>query len=320
MTRINGTIAVCTRDRVRVLGQCLASLDNQIAEPGQLEILVVDNGSTDATPDLLRDWTRAGRNRSVVVEPRAGLVNARNAALRASASVVVLFVDDDALMPAGWAHGHLTVYESDERAGAVGGPVGLHWPAGRPAWITDEITQWYSALELGDDTGPFPTVHGPYGTNMSVRRSAALEVGGFDGWLGRTGGNLLSGEESDLTRRLREAHWDIVYTPAAAVVHQVLPERVERRWLRRRGWAQGLSNARLEILADRPTSGMCVERSLVELRDSAGRWWRRRRGLTDEEELASLLRILAHAAASFEYLRVAVRGRAARGPLVGDPG
>ena len=65
--------------------------------------------------------------------------------------------------------------------------MGLHWPAGRPEWITDELTQWYSALELGDDTVPFPTVHGPYGVNMSVRRTSALELGGFDPWLGRVG-------------------------------------------------------------------------------------------------------------------------------------
>ena len=79
---ITGTIAVCTRNRAEYLEQCLASLDNQIAEPGQLEVLVVDNGSTDGTAELLRDWARAGDGRRVVVEPRPASSSARNAALR----------------------------------------------------------------------------------------------------------------------------------------------------------------------------------------------------------------------------------------------
>jgi glycosyltransferase involved in cell wall biosynthesis len=300
---ITGTIAVCTRNRARVLAQCLACLENQIVEPGQLEVLVVDNGSTDATAAMLRGWERAP-DRRVVVEPRIGVANARNASLRATTRDVVLALDDDALVAAGWARAHLDAY-ADDGVAAVGGPVGLHWPAGRPEWMTEELTQWYSALELGDDAGPFPTVHGPYGTNMSVRRSAALAVGGFDPWLGRVGTRLISGEEADLTRRLRAAGWRIVYEPAAAVVQQVLPERLDRRWLRRRAWSQGTSNARLEILAERPGRARCVERSVAELRDAAQRWGVRRRGDGDEEELASLCRVLAHAACGLELLRMA---------------
>jgi glycosyltransferase involved in cell wall biosynthesis len=294
-----------------MLEQCLASLDNQVAEPGQLEVVVIDNGSTDSTPDMLRDWQRAGEHRRVVVEPRVGVVNARNASLHATDREILLYVDDDALVPAAWARAHLAVYESDDRAGSVGGPVSLFWPDSRPDWITDELTQWFSALDFGDESGPFPTIHGPYGTNMSIRRTAAIEAGGFDRWLGRSGASLLSGEEPDLTRRLRAAGWNIVYTPSAAVVQQVIPERMNRRWLLRRGWAQGVSNARLEILAERPDSLTCFRRSIAELGDSARRWWRRQTGSTDEEELASLIRVLAHTAAGVEYLRVCTHIRAA---------
>ena len=246
------------------------------------------------------------------MEPRIGIANARNRSLHTVTRDVLLSVDDDALVAAGWARAHLAVYEGRDEVGAVGGPVGLHWPAGRPGWITDELTQWYSALELGDDTTTFPTVHGPYGVNMSIRRSAALAVGGFDPWLGRVGHRLISGEEPDLTHRLRTAGWEVVYAPAAAVVQQVLPERLERGWLRRRGWAQGVSNARLDFLAESPGRRACAAHAVDELRDAAGRWWRRRAGVGDEEELAALCRVLAHTAAGLEYARLAVRP-AARG-------
>ncbi|HET6952027.1 MAG TPA: glycosyltransferase family 2 protein, partial [Acidimicrobiales bacterium] len=121
---ITGTIAVCTRNRAGTLRQCLAALATQVADPGQLDVLVVDNGSTDGTPDLLRRWRDAGEGRRVVAHPEVGLSGARNAALAASDREVVLFVDDDALTPPTWAGAHLRAYAADERAGTVGGPVG----------------------------------------------------------------------------------------------------------------------------------------------------------------------------------------------------
>jgi glycosyltransferase involved in cell wall biosynthesis len=310
---ITGTIAVCTRNRAELLRQCLAALDNQLVAPDQVEILVVDNGSTDATPEVLRGWAD-GDGRRCIREPAAGLSRARNTALEASDREVVLFLDDDALAPPLWAAIHLEAYERGEHTGSAGGPIGLEWPAGRPAWITDGLTQWYGALELGDETGPFPTDHGPYGTNMSVRRKAALAVGGYDATLGRGGGKLLSGEEPDLTRRLRDAGWEVVYAGGAAVIHQVPAERVDRRWLLRRGWWQGVSNARLELLAGQwPSRAARIGRARGELLDAGRRIVRWRSERHEPEALADLVVVLAHAAAGVELLRAAAGRRSAAG-------
>jgi hypothetical protein len=76
-----GTVAVCTRDRATVLPQCLASLDAQLTEPGLLEVLVVDNGSTDAAPACCATggkraptrWERLRRAADEVRETREAL-------------------------------------------------------------------------------------------------------------------------------------------------------------------------------------------------------------------------------------------------------
>jgi glycosyltransferase involved in cell wall biosynthesis len=310
---ITGTVAVCTRNRAGLLAQCLASLGHQLAEPGQVEVLVVDNGSSDGTAALLDAWRDGGGDRRVVREPKAGLSRARNAALEASERDVVLFLDDDALAPPRWAALHLDAFGRFERTGTTGGPIGLEWPAGRPAWVTDTVVGWYSSLELGDDTGPFPTEHGPYGTNMTVHRKAALSVGGYDPHLGRGGTKLLSGEEPDLTRRLREAGWGAVYAAGAAVVHQVSPDRLERRWLLRRGWWQGRSNARVDLRAGRwPTPVDRLRAGGAELADAG----RRARAWTRDgpDALADLALVLAHAAAGAELVRAAASpGRPGRG-------
>ena len=277
------------------------------SEPGQLEVLVVDNGSTDATPALLRDWAAAGPDRRAVVEPRVGLSHARNAALRTSGREVVLFLDDDALAPPTWARAHLAAYAAAPDVGSVGGPVGVVWPAGQPEWISPSVMWVYSAIDLGDEAGPFPTEHGPYGTNMSVRRAAALAVGGYDPRLGRQGAKLLSSEEPDLTRRLRDAGWAIRYEPEAGLVQQVLPERLGKRWLMRRGWAQGISNARREVLGDKLSRRARLRRAADEARESREALAERRQA--EPDDLDPTVRMVAHAAAALELVRSSLASR-----------
>lgn len=306
---IRASVAVCTRNRAALLAGCLASLDAQLFEDDAVEILVVDNGSTDGTGDLLRVWAAAGPLRRRVLEPRTGLVHARNAALAASDREVVIFLDDDALVPPTWAGAHLRGYRPGTGIGAIGGPVGLVWPAARPDWIVDELTQWYSALDLGDEPGPYPNEHGPYGTNMSVWRSAALGVGGFDARFGRRGRHLLSGEERDLSRRLVQAGWQLRYEPAAAVVQQVLAERVSRGWLLRRAWAQGISDARFDLVRTAGTRRSRLRRARAELTATVERLDHRlpdRGSLT--RRLPTTTVALAHAGAAGEFARAAVTG------------
>jgi glycosyltransferase involved in cell wall biosynthesis len=301
---ITATIAVCTRNRADVLVRCLASLDTQLVAPGRIETLVVDNGSTDSTPEVLRRWADAAPNRNVVTEPRVGVARARNAALTASARDVIVFIDDDALAPSTWVQAHLDVYDSDADVGIVGGPIGLVWPTGRPAFLTDELTGWFSALDLGDETIPFPITHGPYGANMSVRRRAAIDAGGFEPSLGRVGKSLVSCEEPDLTRRVVAAGWSMIYAASAAVVQQVPAERSDLDWLVRRVRAQGVSIARMEVLDERLSRGQCFLRS-IEALGKAGAV--RRQMKSDDDVVARRLGHLVELGRGLELLRLTAR-------------
>jgi GT2 family glycosyltransferase len=238
------SIVVCTRNRARRLGECLVFLGDQVGA-GDHEVIVVDNGSTDGTDAVVRAWVAADpERRRHVHEPVAGLSRARNRGVEAARGDVVLFIDDDALAPPGWVAAHVAAHGRDPAVVAAGGPVALRWPDGRPRWLAPRLEHWYSALDLGDDPVAWPTPHGPYGTNMSVRRSTLDEVGGFDLRLGRRGRSLVSGEEGDLFARVVAAGGAIAYVPAALVLHGVTRDRLSPGWVLRRGWAQGRSNAR----------------------------------------------------------------------------
>jgi hypothetical protein len=280
----SGSVVVCTRNRAGRLGACLAHLADQVPGPGLahladqvpppglvqswrqasgpgqggaasatggIEIVVVDNGSTDGTAAVAAAWcAEAPEWRTLVTEPTPGLSRARNRGVAEARGEVVLFIDDDALAPRGWVAAHLAPYARDERVVAVGGPIALRWPEGRPPWLAPGLDHWFSALDHGDRARPFPPPHGPYGTNMSVRRSALAaatppgDCGPFGERLGRRGRSLVSGEEGDLFERLWTAGGHIAYEPAALVLHAVTPDRLRRRWVLRRGWAQGRTNAR----------------------------------------------------------------------------
>jgi glycosyltransferase involved in cell wall biosynthesis len=237
------SVVVCTRNRAGRLRECLAHLGAQVVAADH-EVIVVDNGSTDGTGDVVRAWAAVDpERRRHVHEPVPGLSRARNRGVAAAAGEVVLFLDDDAVAPSGWVAAHLAAYH-DPAVVAAGGPVALRWPDGRPAWLAPRLEHWFSALDLGDERTAWPTPHGPYGTNMSVRRSTFDDVGRFDPRLGRRGRSLLSSEEGDLFARVFAAGGTVTYEPAALVLHGVTSDRLTRRWVLRRGWAQGRSNAR----------------------------------------------------------------------------
>jgi glycosyltransferase involved in cell wall biosynthesis len=256
---VEASIVVCTRNRADRLGRCLASLGDQVVPAGTgVEVVVVDNGSTDGTAAVAGRWCEddPGRRR-LVHEPVPGLSRARNRGTASARGDVVLFIDDDAEAPSGWVAAHLAAYHRDETVVGVGGPVALRWPDGRPGWLAPRLEHWFSALDHGDEPAAFPPPHGPYGTNMSLRRDALEAAGGFDDRLGRRGRSLLSSEEADLFERVWAAGGAVAYEPAALVLHSVTADRLSRRWVLRRGWAQGRSNARRRVLAG-PVAGRAL--------------------------------------------------------------
>ena len=308
-----------------LLGGCLDSLDRQLTsgsngDADRFDVLVVDNGSTDGTGAWLVDWAQADpERRRVVPEPVAGLSRARNRGVAEATGDVVLFLDDDALAPRGWVAAHLAAYRRDPATTAVGGPVVLTWPDGRPHWLTPGLEHWYSALDHGDDAGPFPQPDGPYGANMSVRRSALDEAGGFAERLGRRGRSLLSGEEAELWQRLWASGGTIVYDPATLVLHRVAATRSTRRWLIRRGWGQGRSNARLGAMTAAGSSARPDVRELVRgdarfARRFLGDAVRSLRTFDQGETMEALARATGHTAAALGHLAARARRLDAAAP------
>jgi hypothetical protein len=240
------SVIICayTQRRWAQIKTAVDSVFSQGSVPAQI-LLVVDHN-----PDLAVR-ARAEFPEVTILEngDAAGLSGARNTGLRAANHPIVAFLDDDAAARPGWLASLVAPYCRSDVV-ATGGSVHPRWPAVRPRWLPPEF-DWVigcSYLGLPSSMGP---IRNPIGANMSMRTRLALEVGGFDSSVGRTGSKPRGCEETELAIRLTASRpgSEVLYVPAAAVDHHVGQERLTYSYFLRRCWHEGLSKAAVVRLA-----------------------------------------------------------------------
>ncbi len=217
------TIAIPTYNRERWLKETLESLAAHRHLVPELEILVVDNKSTDGTAAMTKAFMervepQSGTTWRYLLETMQGASHARNRSVREARGSIIVFLDDDVLLQPGWLDALLEPWklERDADIGAIGGEVIPVFPEGCPEWLEG----WMSPLRLRDSAGPLDPQQMPMSANLAVLKSVYEEVGGMRGDLGRNGEKLLAGEESEMIKRIRRAGWAIWYAPEAVVEHQ----------------------------------------------------------------------------------------------------
>ncbi|MCF4966505.1 glycosyltransferase [Nostoc sp. CMAA1605] len=241
---------ICTHNRDNYLGAAIDSLLGQDF-PGEFEVIVVDNGSSDRTREVTEERANDPRLK-YVFEPILGLSVARNTGAKTAKAEIIAYLDDDAVASPGWLRVLYDAYQNNHQLAIAGGKVTLLWPPNiePPKWLSPGLAGNLGAYDLGDSVvyidQPGLT---PRGLNYSIRRQFLTEIGGFDPQLGRVGKNLLSNEELQMTELALKKGWQVAYLPAALVAHNVAPERINRSWFLNRGWWQGISECYREQLA-----------------------------------------------------------------------
>jgi glycosyltransferase involved in cell wall biosynthesis len=244
------TIAVCTRNRAVRLQRTLdglAALDRSGID--DVEVVVVDNGSTDGTKGVVE--SAAGACEIAIryfFEPVAGLSYARNRAIRESRGEIILFLDDDIDAPQNLLVEYAKAWDRWPRAACIGGRVELKWLADRPSWLADDLCGLLGKTFGGDDERQY---HAPtfyiIGCNMSFRREVLEQVGAFDPELGYRGETLVGNEENDLMHRIDAAGGQVVYSPHPGLRHLIDDAKLTRRYMLRRYYYQGVSDALMAV-------------------------------------------------------------------------
>ena len=178
------SVVIPAYNEERCLGRCLQALRAQSYPVSRFEIIVVDNGSTDATADIARRFGAC-----IVPEPRKGVARARQTGFEAARGEIIASTDADTTVPVFWLARIAAHFEADPDLGAVYGPV--YWPDGRPV---EQLALRYPAtwvLWASNRVGRSLW----WGSNFAMRREVFYAAGGFPvDWP--------SGEDTDLSLRV----------------------------------------------------------------------------------------------------------------------
>jgi GT2 family glycosyltransferase len=194
------SVVVCTRNGAKTLRDCLAGL-LELDYP-DFEVLVVDDGSTDATKAIARAFPFP-----VINAGGRGLSHARNRGLEASTGEIVAYLDDDARPEPHWLRYIASTLSTTEHAG-VGGPNIAPVDGSLVAQCVDKAPGLPTHVLLDDRVAE----HIP-GCNMAFRRDRLQAIGGFDSQF-RT-----AGDDVDICWRLQARGWTIAFNAAATVFH-----------------------------------------------------------------------------------------------------
>lgn len=170
------TFAIPAYNEEANIGPCLASVFKEIAgKPYEVEIVVVDNASTDRTGEIARSFAGV----RVVEEPKKGLVRARQAGFKAATGDLIANIDADTRLTPGWVDTVLREFVKDDQLVGLSGPFIYH---DLPARIRVFVRLFYALGYVCYVVNRFVLRVGSMlqGGNYIIRRSALEKLGGFD--------------------------------------------------------------------------------------------------------------------------------------------
>lgn len=195
------SVVVCSYNGARTLEACLTSLQ-QMDYP-DYEVILVDDGSTDSTPDIAKDFPRV----ITIRQKNLGLSVARNVGMNAARGELIAYTDSDCMADKDWLYYLVgTLTQGDYMA--VGGPN-----------ISPPAQSWAQACVASSPGQPSHVLIGDTeaehipGCNMAFYKWALESIGGFDPEYRK------AGDDVDVCWRLMEMGYRIGFSPSAVVWH-----------------------------------------------------------------------------------------------------
>lgn len=203
-------VLTATHERRQSLRRVLESLRHQSLPADAFRVVVVCDGCTDGTADMVRSMSFPFDVTVIEQTPGRGPAAARNLGLAAVRSPIVVFIDDDVVPAANLLEVHASRHEERHDLIVIG-PLLPPDRANQPwiRWEGDTLRKQYREMECGL-WAPSPRQF--YTGNASVRREHLSAVSGFDERLKR-------GEDVELAFRLQRRGLQFVFEPRAGATH-----------------------------------------------------------------------------------------------------
>ncbi len=249
------SVIIPTRNRAASLEQTLYSLCS-IQNPGHpYEIIVVDNGSTDATRQVTELFKQALPQLKYVFEPNPGLHNGRHRGALEAKGQYLCYLDDDVKVDPLWLK---SVAETFETTGAVlvGGKILPEYEQTPPDWVKEFVKPvgnygynigQLTLIDLGEQIREIDPIY-VWGANFSIRKDVLFECGGFcPDSMPKELLDLRGDGETGLSRAIKQKGYKAFYHPRAMVRHCISKDRLTVDYFCARMFNQGISDSFTEI-------------------------------------------------------------------------
>lgn len=249
------SLIVPTFNRAKFLSRFLESLGAQTLPMDNFEVIVVDNGSTDDTKQVVENYLDKQCNLRYCFEEKPGLHAGRHRGMREASSQILIFADDDIIAAPTWLEAILDSFKDSEVV-MVGGKITPDFEVKPPCWlsllwnlrtVSGKCLSFLSILDFGDGCFEIDPLY-VWGCNFAIRKELLCELGGFhpdampSDMLARRGDG-----ESYISLRVKERGLKVLYNGKAEVAHCVTEGRMSLAYLKKRSFAQGVSDSYTEI-------------------------------------------------------------------------
>ncbi len=209
------SVIICTYNRDRHIERALQSLIDQDFDKSAYEIIVVDNNSTDKTPEIIQEFKEKHPQYQIVLtkETRQGLSYARNKGIELAKGTYISYIDDDGIARNDYIRqikNYTAQFPGDV---AFGGKVLPEYETGKePVWMSKYIERIISIVDLGNEIKTLQKTY-PVGCNMIFKKSLFDKIGRFNTAL------KLRSDDKYIFLKIREAGYRILYLPDVVVRH-----------------------------------------------------------------------------------------------------
>jgi glycosyltransferase involved in cell wall biosynthesis len=206
--RYEASVVIPSHNRREMLERCLGALARQDADPGTFEVIVVDDGSSDGTTEMLEALEPPFELR-LQRQQQGGAAAARNAGIETSAGRICVLIDNDVVASPGLVAGHIAGHARQERVLGIG-PLTQIPPRARDWYAHTFAGEWNK--HYADLRRRPATWMDCYGGNFSAPRAALVESGGY-------AVDLIRAADVELPYRLWGAGFTPQLFPEARAVH-----------------------------------------------------------------------------------------------------
>lgn len=214
-------------NRIDYLNDTLTNAQDLDFQHQEYEIILVDNSKQASLVGIVKKINHSEKHPVVYVrEENPGLHNARHAGAKAAQGDILIYIDDDVILPEQWLSAISEPFR-DPEIGCLGGKVIPKWEAEVPFWLSQFPIAYLSLLDYGEKQKSLkrPAI---WGCNMAVRKTTFFNVGGSNVdffadqrliWFSGDG-------ECGLEEKILKAGQKIIYEPRAFIYHRIPASRL----------------------------------------------------------------------------------------------